>query len=128
MARPRRAHDSTVTRARDCGGDDDGEEALSLTQTIQRRGQGTARAGNCARQRLRERETAREGDGARVRRRERETAREGDGARERRHERETTREGDGASTSDVECAHALTSDAAASHVAESECTLVANRS
>ena len=68
LARPRRAHDSTVTGAGDRDGegegegdhdsDHDGEEALSQTQAIQRRGQATARAGNCARRRLRERETA----------------------------------------------------------------------
>ena len=89
LALPRRAHDSTDTRARDCDGDGEGEGDCDgdhqrgnteETQAIQRRGQ----------------ETAREGD----------------------------REEDGASTGDVERANALTSGAAA----ESECTLVANRS
>ena len=45
-----------------------------------------------------------------------------------RRVQETARAGDGASTNDVERAHALTSDAAASHAAESECALMANRS
>ena len=55
-------------------------------------------------------------------------ARAGNGAGRKLREEETAREGDGAGTGDVERAHALTSGASASHAAESECTLVANRS